>query len=85
MLLVCIIDSGIGIPRQDQAKVFDRLYRVDPTSRTKGLGLGLYICHRIVQYHNGTIGLTSEEGKGSTFWFKLPLHHTGSLLRRKSL
>jgi PAS domain S-box-containing protein len=78
MLLVCIIDSGIGIPRQDQAKVFDRLYRVDPTSRTKGLGLGLYICHRIVQYHNGTIGLTSEEGKGSTFWFKLPLHHTGA-------
>jgi PAS domain S-box-containing protein len=66
-------DSGIGIAEKDLQKVFYRLYRANKTTPIKGLGLGLYICHQIITLHNGEIGVESEEGKGSVFWFSLPL------------
>lgn len=73
-VIVSVTDHGPGIPLEKQEHLFDRYYRVDPSGHQgSGLGLGLYICDEIITRHNGTIGVNSEEGKGSTFWFRLPL------------
>ncbi len=67
-------DFGIGIPKEQQSRVFDRFYRggnIDEKSMT-GYGLGLYIASQIVEQHNGKMGVKSIEGKGSTFYFSLP-------------
>ncbi|MFD2742332.1 MULTISPECIES: chemotaxis protein CheB [Sphingobacterium] len=66
-------DFGIGIPADKQDFVFDRFFRAEESNNYSGLGLGLYICKDIIERHGGTIGLYSEEGRGSTFWFTLPL------------
>lgn len=63
-------DTGIGIPEDKQQKIFDRFVKLN-TFKT-GTGLGLSICQTIVQKLNGSLGVKSEEGKGSTFWFILP-------------
>ncbi|AYL96215.1 ATP-binding protein [Mucilaginibacter celer] len=71
---VSVTDYGPGIPFEKQQHLFDRYYRVDPSGHQgSGLGLGLYICEEIITRHNGSIGVNSVEGKGSTFWFRLPL------------
>lgn len=69
-----IKDEGPGIPADLQKSIFERFKQVSETDATvkKGTGLGLAISKAIVEAHGGTIGVTSEEGKGSTFWFKLP-------------
>jgi two-component system CheB/CheR fusion protein len=73
-LKVCVRDFGIGIPKEKIDKVFDRFFRVEKTSSEfSGLGLGLYISEEIIKRHNGEVGVSSEEGKGSTFWFKIPM------------
>ncbi len=73
-LMVRVRDSGIGIPPEKQAGIFDKFYRVEETShRFQGLGIGLYICAEILRRHDGTYGVESEEGKGSEFWFTLPI------------
>lgn len=72
---VTVTDEGIGIDPQHQLNIFQRFYRVD-TADTKGFsgfGIGLYLSAEIIQLHKGTIGVTSEEGEGSTFYFTLPL------------
>jgi two-component system, NtrC family, sensor histidine kinase KinB len=66
-----IQDSGPGIPSEHQPLVFEKFYRV-PDGAGGGSGLGLYIAREIVQAHGGTIGLESEPGRGTTFWFTLP-------------
>ena len=67
-------DSGPGIPAEKLEHLFDRYYRADHAgSQYSGLGLGLYISAEIVKRHGGAIGVDSEVGKGSTFWFTLPL------------
>jgi PAS domain S-box-containing protein len=74
LLTLSVIDKGIGIPAAERDKIFDRFYRVDPSNNTfQGLGLGLYICSQIITLHHGKIGVDSEEGKGSIFWFSLPV------------
>jgi two-component system CheB/CheR fusion protein len=71
---ISITDFGIGIPKTKIPYLFDRFYRVDEVSqRYAGLGLGLYISSEIVKRHHGHINIDSEEGKGSTFWFVIPL------------
>lgn len=68
-----VADTGIGIDRDQQAKVFDTYTRAaDWTNRRYGgSGLGLSICKRLITMMNGTIGVDSEAGKGSTFWFEV--------------
>jgi signal transduction histidine kinase len=69
-----VIDSGPGISSEEQSNLFRKFYRVAETSgKTIGTGLGLYICKLLVEKFDGTIGLISEEGRGSTFFFELPL------------
>ena len=67
-------DKGPGIPPEHLTRIFDRFHQVQsPSTRARGgSGLGLSISKSIVQLHGGTIGVISEEGKGSTFWFRLP-------------
>lgn len=71
---VSIQDYGIGIPEAEQKSIFEKFYRVGNSQRAfQGLGLGLFICYQIVEIHKGKIGVISQEGKGATFWFSLPL------------
>ncbi|NDW12423.1 hypothetical protein D0T50_05900 [Bacteroides sp. 214] len=66
-----VSDTGIGIPKDKQAEIFQRFAKID--NFVSGTGLGLSICETIVQKFDGTIGVDSELGKGSTFWFMLPV------------
>lgn len=72
---VCVTDNGIGIHPEAQQQIFERFYRIEQgvKATATGLGLGLFIASEIVKKHNGQIGVQSEPGKGSTFWFSLPL------------
>ncbi|MDX2239226.1 MAG: two-component system sensor histidine kinase RppB [Leptolyngbyaceae cyanobacterium bins.302] len=73
--LIQVEDTGIGIPPKEQARIFDRFYRVnsDRSRHTGGAGLGLAIAQAIVQAHQGNIQVKSELGKGSIFAVQLPL------------
>jgi two-component system CheB/CheR fusion protein len=71
---VTVTDKGIGIDDKFKEKIFDRFYRIKGSKGTSsGMGLGLYISAAIIHRHNGTIGVTSKPGKGSTFYFTIPL------------
>lgn len=70
-------DSGPGIPAEHIPHLFERFYRVpDHKAAVRGTGLGLYICRKIIEAHNGEIGVQSEEGSGTHFFFTLPVPHT---------
>jgi len=70
---VSVSDTGIGISREDLPHVFERFYKADKARTRDGSGLGLAIAKHTVQAHGGSIGARSEESKGSTFSFSLPL------------
>jgi two-component system phosphate regulon sensor histidine kinase PhoR len=71
---VSVTDNGIGLSEDQKNKIFERFYRVeDKLNMTSGLGMGLYISQQIIHSHSGIIGVDSELGKGSTFYFELPL------------
>jgi len=72
---VTVRDSGIGIPEEHQAKIFERFYRVDKARSREvgGAGIGLAIAQWIVHQHHGSITVESFSGTGSTFCVRLPL------------
>lgn len=71
---ISVKDAGAGVPPEKVPHLFDRYYRADYSGiQFSGLGLGLYICAEIIKKHNGEIGVESEVGEGSTFWFTLPV------------
>ncbi|WP_345214219.1 PAS domain-containing sensor histidine kinase [Mucilaginibacter gynuensis] len=73
-LRVSVTDFGIGMSKKEIGRVFERFYRVeDMKFMASGLGMGLYISTEIINSHKGKIGVDSELGKGSTFYFDLPL------------
>ncbi len=74
-LLVEVRDTGMGIAAGDQEKIFEKFKQVGNTltDKPQGTGLGLAICRHIIEHHGGRIGVMSEVGKGSTFWFHLPV------------
>lgn len=74
-VVVRVRDTGAGIPAQDLGRVFERFYRVDKarSRRSGGTGLGLAIVKHIVEAHGGRVGVFSEFGQGSEFFFDLPI------------
>ncbi len=72
---ISVTDTGPGIAKEDQTKLFQPFSQVDAslTRKVGGSGLGLSICHHLIQMHNGRIGVNSAPGKGSTFYFSIPI------------
>ncbi len=70
-----VTDQGLGIPKSDYNQMFNKFFRAENvvSSDIRGTGLGLYYCKSAVELHGGRIGFESTEGKGSTFWFTLPI------------
>jgi two-component system, OmpR family, phosphate regulon sensor histidine kinase PhoR len=68
-----VTDFGIGIPKEEQKKLFHKFYRASGAApHFQGMGLGLFICSEIIQRHHGNFGVESEPQKGSTFYFTIP-------------
>jgi K+-sensing histidine kinase KdpD len=74
-LIISVTDKGPGIPAEELTNIFDRMYRIEQRvySGADGMGLGLYICQRLVTAHGGRIWAESTVGKGSTIKFTLPI------------
>lgn len=75
-VLVKVIDNGRGISPAEQSIVFNKFRQVEQADRKEkgGIGLGLAICKTIIEKHNGQIGVESQVGNGSTFWFSVPIN-----------
>ncbi len=70
---VSVKDKGMGIAGTDLPYIFERFFRAEKTINLDGIGLGLFLCKQIIQAHRGNVWAESELGKGSTFWFSIPL------------
>jgi two-component system phosphate regulon sensor histidine kinase PhoR len=78
-IVISVADHGVGIPKADQARIFERFYKVDRARvRGGGTGLGLSIARHVIEQHGGRIWVESEEGRGSTFSFALPIARGGA-------
>jgi len=75
MMVISVIDTGIGIPADKLNTVFERFRQADAGTTRKygGTGLGLAICKQLVEMHGGTLNVKSQEGLGSQFYFTIPL------------
>jgi signal transduction histidine kinase len=80
--IISVCDSGIGIAKEDQARIFERFYRVDKARSRElgGAGIGLAIADWIVQQHRGSIAVHSSIGNGSTFVVELPMQPGSAVL-----
>jgi PAS domain S-box-containing protein len=73
-VMLSVTDFGTGISEEQQPLLFDRYFRAHGNEvQYSGIGLGLYICSKVIAAHDGLIGVDSEPGNGSTFWFTIPL------------
>lgn len=79
-VMVFVQDQGVGLSDDDQARVFDRFYRVDGrlSRKTQGTGLGLYLARAIIEAHRGVIGVESQPGRGARFHFTIPRERTST-------
>lgn len=68
-----IKDTGKGIPKQYQDRIFEQFFRIPGQEKSSGAGLGLAIVKEIIEAHDGNVGVESEPGQGASFWFTLPL------------
>lgn len=73
IVTVSVKDKGLGISAAQLPYIFERYFRAEKTKNLEGLGLGLYLCQRIIQAHSGKVWAESEEGQGSVFYFSVPL------------
>lgn len=73
MVSVRVCDTGVGIDPDDLPRVFERFYKADRSRRGGGTGLGLAVVKHTIEAHGGTVGVESAPGRGSTFWFQVPL------------
>lgn len=71
---IAVTDNGPGIPSEYHAAIFEKFKQMDPQKTQTSTGLGLTFCKLAVEAHGGRIGVESEVGKGSTFWFEIPVH-----------
>ena len=78
-LEISVTDYGHGIPPDQLPHVFNKYYRGQSQAKMEGLGLGLYVCKEIIAAHGGKVWATSEAGKGSSFFFSIPLETRSSL------
>ena len=78
-VVVSVRDNGLGVPVHAMPRLFGKFYRVDTHEKfAKGTGLGLNLCRNIVEaMHGGQIGVDSEVGQGSRFWFAIPMEQVG--------
>lgn len=73
-IMLKVKDFGIGVPKELQDKLFEKFYRVEGSAnRFQGLGIGLYISSEIIKRHKGIVGVNSNPGKGSEFYFQIPI------------
>jgi signal transduction histidine kinase len=75
-LRISVADTGSGIPVENLGKIYDPFFTTK--EEVSGVGLGLFVCYRIIQYHGGTIQVASNVGEGTTFTIELPtksVHH----------
>jgi len=82
---VTVTDAGIGVPKSEQAQLFEKFYRATNARkhRPDGTGVGLYLARKVITAHGGDVVFSSSEGKGSTFGFWLPLEHDADKLDDK--
>jgi len=85
LVRVEVSDQGIGIPRNQQDLIFEKFKQLERQSGRSGVGLGLAFCKLAVEAHGGHIGVESETGKGSTFWFTLQRDRVGKTFSSRSL
>ena len=74
VMILEVSDTGIGIPKKDIANIFDRFYRSGNTELRTGSGIGLSLVKQYAEMHSGSISVSSEEGKGSTFTLRIPMN-----------
>lgn len=72
-IYIVVADTGMGIPPEDIAKIWDRLYRGDKSRSQRGLGLGLSVVKAVVHAHHGEVHVTSQPGRGARFSLAFPV------------
>ena len=72
-ITVSVKDKGLGISKDQLPYIFNRFFRAEKTKNLEGVGLGLYLCRQIIKAHDGNVWAESEESKGSTFYFSIPI------------